>query len=328
MTSLAIVSSVSDLLQYYLVREHRRTNGELSIIATTQQSYQQIKQVGLSPILIQPNPKFSWAEHDQLFSKIAMWETEALDFELPGLHLPIWKVLSLDRLSFWFGGAYSERFRRLIDLMKRDRLIVSLDMKSPHVWGYRDVSYTAVQTQPIRTRDVLDFAPHLPFSQIVLRSQRDADFLKEQGYKGELDVITIDDTRPIPPREDEFLSMRQGLNIDPAEKVLLVFYEGQIEWAFRRWVQKRIEKPRGEIILILPASKRDESILMATAGRMLQHVRYQIVTNWDVEVAANEIIMFQYRDDIIPFRRVPVHVMDVGDRFRSSSLVPKEVVHG
>jgi hypothetical protein len=97
-TTLAVVSSLSRAYLDLIIQSIHR---EKTVVVDTDDGlHAQLKAVGISSIPLRGVGPKSWAERDVRFRELAMPGNLTANF--PGTDLPIWKVLSIDRLNFWF----------------------------------------------------------------------------------------------------------------------------------------------------------------------------------------------------------------------------------
>lgn len=317
--TLAVITELSSAVVVYLLAEAQRRQGEIVVVTTLDDVINSLRSLGLNPIHIGIDTPFSWEERDQAFAKDCM--PGGLNFNLPGTDLAAWKVLALDRFSFWYSGYSLTNQAELLRAIDYDRLLINFTLDNCLPWILADENTIALQVGTLRTREVYDLLPHLRLSELVVSTEKDRDFVMSRGFQGRVTLLPIE-----PPSkdkkitEDERKSVRVGLGIDMEAKVSLVFYESQTEWAFRRWLQKRIERRDDRTYLILPENSRAHQHLFATCGPILNSLGMHIVDSWVVEPAANEFICFRYRSDIVDHRRISTSIQDIGNRFLSKEL--------
>ena len=104
MRTLVVFTAISNALiatAYNAIRL-----GDTTCVDLDDSIHARLKDYGISSIPIRVNGDKTWEERDSEFARVAM--PGSLDFNFPGLELPIWKVLSLDRFSFWNRGIQSD----------------------------------------------------------------------------------------------------------------------------------------------------------------------------------------------------------------------------
>jgi len=278
--------------------------------------HSQLKSLGISSTPIRMPGDHSWAVRDTEFAGYAM--PGSLDFEFQCTTLPAWKVLSLDRFSFWYRGRQARLEYEAVMGLNWDNAIVPLSLHHPLPWRIaKDKPVMAVQVEPLRTRAWRDWLSRpVPYTKVFVSSQRDADFIK-QFYVGEIHLIPAGDN-PVGTKvsADEKKEARKGLNISDGARVGLVLFDSQTEWEFRKHL--------GEIVsvynhlLIYPLTQNDRRNLRSIG--VVNQANIRIVDSLAVEPAADEVIMFRYDDRVIPSRRVPVRIVDSSERWDSALL--------
>jgi len=297
-------------------------DGTFTTLALSPDVRDAMKAVGLSPVFIDLGLRVDWAERDAAFKALAL--PGKLDFCIPSTDLPLWKVISLDRLSFWYGGAMQDRVIEFVGSLEFDRAIVSFDLGQPGLWfldRFDLAEYTAVGVGRIRSRSLLDYMPALPFSQFVVNHESDARFLGR--HECPCPVVWIPwPTRVMPPKVEkaEREKVRRALKITNESFVSVVRFEGLTEWAFRRWLDKRSSTIDGRVILVVAEGPRDRAIADVICQSYRRKIDLILVDSWSVEPAADEVVCFRHDQDFIESRRVKVSVMDVMDRFLSSRI--------
>lgn len=277
----------------------------------------QLKQLGISSIPLRMPGDTSWSQRDSDFAKAAM--PGSLDFNFPGTNLPVWKVLSLDRLSFWYRGRQADMEYEAVMGLEWETAIAPFSLGHPLPWRLaQEKKVVAMQTEPIRTRAWRDWLSRpVPFSSVFVQSQNDADFLKK-FYSGNIYVhpnAAIAPGAPVSP--DERNSLRKGMNIAGGAKVALVLFDSQTEWEFRTAFPEIINAYNN--VLIYPLRPHDLRNLydfgVVSSGKV------RVVDSMSVEPAADEAILFRYDEGLIQSRRIPVRVIDISQRWDSNLLV-------
>ena len=121
---LVLATSFSPLFSRVCLDLQKKYMGT-AIFATTQKdSFQNMKAIGISPILIEIPSKTDWVKKDKTFRADYM-PGESLDFNIPSTDLPIWKSLSLDRLYFWYAEDWPQKILSLIECFDYSELFLS-----------------------------------------------------------------------------------------------------------------------------------------------------------------------------------------------------------
>lgn len=155
--------------------------GQTIVVDLQDDVHTTLKQVGISSLPIRVSQKMDWGRRDSAFRELAM-PGKQLDFDIPGTKLPLWKVLSIDRLSFWYRWESAKMEYDLVTALNWNKAFVPLDVNHPLPWALARHSgreVIAVQSGPIRTREIYDLAQSgaLPFSAVVHTSGEDAAWL-------------------------------------------------------------------------------------------------------------------------------------------------------
>lgn len=117
-----------------------------------------------------------------------------LKCEFEGTSLPTWKVLSLDRFSFWYNRESLELYD-LIMALEFDKIITSADLNSELPWmlaRYSGKPTWAVKTSGFRTREWYDLAKtgNIPFAGLYISNESDKALLSKFGQIV-TEVVTI-----------------------------------------------------------------------------------------------------------------------------------------
>lgn len=323
-TTLIVATTFSELLLRVAIQEREWAMGSLLFLSPNREVVAAAKPYGINPIFLSiENKAVDWVERDHSFREFAM-PGEGLDFNLPEANLLAWKVLGLDRLNFWYQNDATERLAGLISGIGHNRLLVSVDLSTSLCWSLAaNESAIGILAKPVKSREMLDCAKYLPFESLLVESEIDKSFLVGAGFSREINVVTDDTPPPVitSPTREEKSAMRRGLGISDSQKVVLVFFEAQTEWAFRRWLINYI--PSSQVtVFIFPENSHAKKILLEVCNpTVLSTSGMILVDSMSVELAADEFYCFRYRDDVVRQRRIPVKIMDVADRFKSSVLM-------
>ena len=276
----------------------------------------QLKSIGISSIPIRVPGDSSWAQRDTDFAKLAL--PGSLTEPFPLTDLPMWKVLSLDRLSFWYRGRQARLEYEAVMGLDWDSALVPLSLHNPLPWRIaREKPTMAVQTELLRTRAWLDWlSKPMPFTRVFLTSQKDVDFVKPY-YRGEIHLVESSDFPPGQPVSAvERSQSRKLLGIGDGERVGLVLFESQTEWEFRSVLADLVNYYQR--VLIYPVNDYDRRNLTDLGIVSVGPIR--IVDSIVFEAAADEVILGRYHEPLIRSRRVPVRVLDITNRWESKRL--------
>ena len=112
----------------------------------------QLKSLGISSIPIRVPGDTSWAQRDTDFAKLAL--PGSLTEPFPLTDLPMWKVLSLDRLSFWYRGRQAQLEYEAVMGLDWDSALVPLRLHNRDANKGRAtcVSWSSLKPQRIAKR--------------------------------------------------------------------------------------------------------------------------------------------------------------------------------
>ena len=173
--TLFLFTSLSHEMIDAAVQESFQSSGQVIFVDLDDSIRGNLKNLGISSVPIRVEKKMDWGKRDTEFRTLAM-PGKQLDYNFPGTDLPVWKVLSLDRLSFWYRGDVVKRQYEALMALNWDRAIVPLDMYHPLPWylaRYSGRQATAIQVSSLKTREWLDLleSTKLPFSKVVTASE-------------------------------------------------------------------------------------------------------------------------------------------------------------
>ena len=312
MTKLIVASSLS---RAFLDLSIQSINREKCIVIDTDDSVRaQLKNVGISSIPVRGLGFKSWAERDTSFRELAM--PGNLDMNFPGTDLPVWKVLSIDRLSFWFKPSRFEI--ETVLALDWENALVPLDLRHSLPWVVGRMKPTmAVQTQPIRTRDWVSLfaAGQVPFSEMIAWNQRDSEFISGFIQKPVAYHELGDWSTGTPVTDDERKALKKAMGYGDVP-VCLILFESQTEWEFRTCIQQLLSQ--FVTILIYPVSANDRRNLLGLG--VMSNDRITIIDNPNVEPVADKVILFRYNEELMRGRRVPIAVYDITNRWLSKEL--------
>ena len=118
-----------------------------------------------------------------------------LKCEFPDTTLPVWKVVALDRFSFWFTDKESTELFDLIMALQWDKAIVSADLNSELPWSlarYSGRPVWGVKVSSFRTREWYDLGltGNIPFAGLYIGNESDKALLAKFGQTV-TEIVTI-----------------------------------------------------------------------------------------------------------------------------------------
>lgn len=195
MTTLVLFTVASKLLIRIAINELMRDSNTL-VVDTSHEVHGVLKAHNISSIHLSPakNVRFDWGERDSNFREIFM-DGPQLKCEFPDTTLPVWKVVALDRFSFWFTHKESAELFDAIMALNWDRCITSADLNSDLPWTlarYSGRPVWGVKVSGFRTREWYDLmlTGNVPFEKILVSSESDK-ILLDKWRTGIAEVVSI-----------------------------------------------------------------------------------------------------------------------------------------
>lgn len=222
MPDLFVLSALSDILIDALIASDDKT-----VFVETQALQERLFAAGIYSAVM-PNNSSSVKKRDQSFAKFAM----------PGLleestfketELPLHKVLSIDRLRFWYSPGHVQTTRLLASL-KSKRVVVDFNIHSTLPWIAAGIfeHTTAYKVHDLFSREVIDFLPHAPIDELIV-SYDDEHKLLQPLFEN---CISLGNKRP--PRnelsDEEKKRIRENLDIDEDTRILGIIFDHRYDW--------------------------------------------------------------------------------------------------
>jgi hypothetical protein len=246
--------------------------------------------LGRYVLFLEPYANKSVKEVDAAFKKLAMpgifGEEVFLDTDLP-----LWRVLSLDRLKFWY-TPYAMEYISFIEQLEWDLAYVSLDIGSVFpvsiacLAAEYDIPCIGVKTEPIRTQEMQDIARLLPLSAYIVDSKRDVMFLRRNGVIEEISIIEED--------EPEYFQLGDKKTLRETMKLPLNgYFEGILidkrdEYLARKYVKER----PGQHFFVYPVEPRSAELAKSSFYPVLPQIT--IITKIKVLGACDKIVAFRH----------------------------------
>ena len=187
MTTLILATRLSQLFIRIAIDELMRDPDTL-VVDTNADVHGILKGLNISAIHLSPDKKvrFDWGERDANFKRLFM-DGDQLKCNFPNTELPVWKVVALDRFSFWYNQDTTELYD-LIMALQWDKCITSADLNSELPWmiaRYSGKPTFGVKTGGFRTREWFDLfsTGNVPFCEICVGNESDVKFLSGIGAK-------------------------------------------------------------------------------------------------------------------------------------------------
>ena len=182
MTTLIVATRLSQLFVRIAIDELMR-DADTIVVDTDLQVHGTLKGHNISSIHLSParNVRFDWGERDANFKSLFM-DGDQLKCNFPSTELPVWKVVALDRFSFWFTDKESTELYDMIMALRWDRAIVSADLNNELPWSlarYSGRPVWGVKVSSFRTREWYDLGltGNIPFTGLYIGNESDKAFL-------------------------------------------------------------------------------------------------------------------------------------------------------
>ena len=195
MTTLVVATSLSKLFVRVIIDALMRDSAAL-VVDTNAEVHGVLKAHNISAIHLSPAKKvrLDWGERDVFFKTIFM-DGPQLKCNFPNTELPVWKVVALDRFSFWFTDKESAELYDMIMALQWDRAIVSADLNSDLPWSlarYSGRPVWGVKVSSFRTREWYDFGltGNIPFAGLYIGNESDKALLSKFGQTV-TEIVTI-----------------------------------------------------------------------------------------------------------------------------------------
>lgn len=209
---LFIVTKSSELLLSHIVN----TPADERIVIADNKLAEPFLNIGVQIVPIIPRGTTT-AQRDKSFYDIAMPGLFG-DAVFPSTELPIWKVLGIDRLRFWYYP--HDDITKIMDMIVFDELVVSFDLQSPVIWQAVEHfgKCDAVKVNSIMDRQHLDFLKWYTNIRVLhVSHQYETQFLRKQKVRCK--VIDAGLEPVARPRPAEL-----------REKTVGMYYDSRYDW--------------------------------------------------------------------------------------------------
>ena len=314
--NLCLFTATSHLLEH-LTLESIRLH-ETVIVDTDDSIHNHLQSIGISSVALRSPGDNGWGDRDKSFAGLAMPGVQLADTFL-GTNLPLYKVMSIDRLNFWYRGLQAKRQFESIMALEWDVAYVPLDLHNPLPFALMRHSgrkVIGVQISTLRTREWHDLlSSAVPnFSEWKVGRETDRKFLESFGVKA--DLIEIEpETKTEPPTKEAKAAARKGLGIPDGYNVGLVLFDSQTEWEFRQLIPTLLSLY--QLVFVYPIHAYDLRNLqdLGVIGGQIK-----LTDTLSVESACDEVFLMRYDYNQVKNRMVPVRLLDITGRFLSQEL--------
>ena len=192
MTTLILFTCLSQTLISLALRELHSQCGDTLCVDLDDNTHAILKAHSISSMALRIGGEVNWGERDTKFSELAM-PGKQFGLTFPGTELPVWKVIGMDRLNFWYRGEGVRRQYDYLVAMNWERAYVGADLHNPLGWSLAKHSgreVVGVKVASLRTREWYDMlrAGGVPFRYLVVEKQSDVSFLAANGYNGRVEL--------------------------------------------------------------------------------------------------------------------------------------------
>ena len=289
MKTLFVITEISDTFIELIIHERRRN--QVTVVTTLPETAQKLQELDIDSFLLRQK-NMSVPEKDRLFAKHMMPGIMSEYGNFNDSDLQVWEVLSLDRLKFWFDHT-ADTNASFIDGFDADKIYVTLDMDSPYPWlfEYLGVYVIGVQTKPIRTPEFVLFSTLLDFTEYIVLSEEDEEFLKKINIQGKITNAekNLKDGRKITDNQErESLKSKMGLS----GKVCGVFFDKRDEWQTRKFLSELSNCQ----VIVFPTDARSKELI----DTVLYNFSFLVHTSPISILACDEIVSFRWDDNYFP----------------------------
>lgn len=281
MNTLILITTHDELALDCFVEEYNRN--ECVVISTEAGAHRRAKEVGLPSQLITSVLAESPRERDECFAELAMPGVFE-DIKFASTDLDVADVLSIDRLSFWYGGVNAGNIADMILALDWQRLVTVLDIHHPLPLLLVQHAKESIAICSDWSRELSDIK--LNFDKIIT-TEETRPFL-EKRFNGTIEtrkgkaIGQIDFQRRV--------GLRSGLGIAENERVTGVIYDKEFDWAVRYFVQSH----RGNFIFFTEDERSKELLPRCIPDA----VRYDI----NMAPICDEFIAFGYKPYLRKYR--------------------------
>lgn len=308
---LFAITSINNNMLNLLLEE--RGKSDVVAVTTGPDIFELMKQYDIHCHLLVPQA-VDVSLRDESFAALAMPGIFG-DQVFGGTDLEIWKVLSIDRLKFWYSYS-SIKMDDFIGHLDWDKAYVSLDLNDVLPWIVADVDkeIIAVQAGPLKTREMLDMVKYLNFNKYIVSSEADKEFLLKICPDATIETRIDDGKKEVEFHEKSLL--RKGLGISKNEQVVGLFFDRRDEWQCRKWLEENAGRIK---IFVVPTDNRSQELLYDVLHKYLPYLT--VYTNSSMLSACDNIVAFRFDENYVSDFKEQIMILDYGDVNRVRELV-------
>lgn len=268
MASLVLASSYTDRFAEEIIRLINRENGNVTVVSTFAEVNIRLKEAGIPSQHMLVTPPENRKERDESFADLAM--PGALGgYDFPDTTLPVWQVLSIDRLSFWYEGEKSDTLLNLVDSLDWDTLLTDI-----HIYSH----YPFAAAHLAKKRGARTIG-------VVTTPVYDIEYRRIKKNLGNLFDEVIQEKQQSPQEIGVDPTFKRGLTGNEFGQQLGVVFDARHEWETRRFLRT---SPNAIVIV---TNQRDEDV----AKRVLAGKR---IFGIEAAKAADSIIAFKWHEGL------------------------------
>src|SRR3990167_5643819 len=176
------------MLQVALKEIWRNGENNCLVVDTDDSIHAILEQHSISSLPLRAQVKVDWGKRDSAFRELCM-PGKQLGISFPTTELPLWKVIAMDRLSFWYMGDMMPNWYKYLLALDWQKAYISADLHNPLGWTLAKHSgrkIIGVKVGSLRTREWYDMlhTDGVPFSALISEKESDVRFLKDNGHSG------------------------------------------------------------------------------------------------------------------------------------------------
>ena len=186
MQSIIVATSLSQTLLSIIYKEQHVTAGDTLVIDLDDSSRATLGNYSIGSLALRPQVVTNWEKRDRAFKALSMPGAQ-LGEMFPDTKLPLYKVMAMDRLNFWYLGEYADKCFEYLMALDWKRAYVCSDLFTPIGWSLAKHSgreVIGVKTGSFRTREWYDLlhSESIPFASMLVEKETDKLFLVNNGY--------------------------------------------------------------------------------------------------------------------------------------------------
>ncbi len=322
MSTLFVVTSISDLLINMITREYLRNLGGVSIVTTNVSFYDSHRKMFDGMFLIDGVSMSN--SRDASFAEVAL-PGELAGETFPNTGLEIWKVLSLDRFKHWYNPEF-KFILEFLDTLSWDTLYASSDLGQtvPLMSGFQgesDRKRIWVKTEPIRTREFMDILGSgvFPFDGIITDSEDDIKFIVAHGNGVRAIYATLGQEEGL--RIDQSAKAQIKANLGINGNVLCVLFDKRDEWQCRSFIADKSYKKHYNHTFIYPVDQRSRQLVYTS----IPNAHELLLAQDTLLKIADSIVSFRWDDNYMKWIEIPIQIIDYNGMNKALFLAPEGV---